>query len=203
MEVADFSDLKTYPEGIPVDTVSLDSLNEVAGENPWKYFVIHTTATSQNATPDAILRYWKTELGWVNPGYHFLIPVDGSIWVYKHYDFSGVIKPEDIVNSVKGMNRYSIAVSYVGGIDEKGNPKDTRTDEQKETLDMLVSLAKKANPGVMIVGHRDIQVFSNKACPSFNVQNEYLHTSFSEMGEDTLHNLIMRRVKFFNENDTL
>lgn len=201
IEVSEYSDLKTYPEGIPIDTMQLasDTLSEGVTANPWKYLVVHTTGTSQNATPTAISRYWKEHLHWVNPGYHFLIPIDGSIWVYKTYDFNGLIRPEDVVNSVRGMNRYSIAVSYVGGIDDNGKPSDTRTEAQKETLSMIVDMARKANPNVLVVGHNDIQIFTNKACPSFNVQDEYPNTELAEMADDSLHIKIMERVHVLNQ----
>lgn len=208
LQIADHSDLKEYQGVEPIDTMILfqpDSTQEFSADEiywDWLYLIYHCTATQQNASWQAIDNYWKKTLGWKDPGYHFLVMLNGDLHIYKHYDFSGRIYQKDIVNSVKGMNRYSVAVAYVGGIDSKGNPKDTRTPEQKETLAMIAAISIKVNPTVSIGGHRDFQVYTNKACPSFDAVAEYGNTNqFSEMETDTLHLKIMERVKFIHTFD--
>lgn len=41
------------------------------------HLVVHCTATPQTATVAGILNYWRTQLGWKQPGYHIVIPPDG------------------------------------------------------------------------------------------------------------------------------
>jgi N-acetylmuramoyl-L-alanine amidase len=128
------------------------------------YIVIHCTATQPNATKQAILNYWKNVLKWKTVGYHRLIDANGVINELEKY--------EDITNGVKGYNHNSIHFSYIGGIDVKGNPKDTRTLKQKESLLYLIKQAKKQFPNAIVQGHKDFEGVK-KACPSFEAKIEY------------------------------
>jgi N-acetylmuramoyl-L-alanine amidase len=127
------------------------------------YIVIHCTATQPNTKKESILSYWKNTLKWKSVGYHTLIDANGVIHELAKY--------EQITNGVKGYNSESIHFSYIGGIDESGRPKDTRTLKQKESLLYLVKQAKKQFPNAIVQGHRDFG--ANKACPSFDAKNEY------------------------------
>jgi N-acetylmuramoyl-L-alanine amidase len=70
----------------------------------------------------------------------------------------------------KGENKYSIGIAYVGGVEADGvTPKDTRTKAQKDSIIRLVKKLKGCYPDVTIHGHNE---FSNKACPSYNIQDE-------------------------------
>ena len=72
------------------------------------------------------------------------------------------------------MNKTTIGIVYTGGIcPYEGEPMDTRTDEQKETLfDLLIAL-KKVFPGIRRVsGHRD-HPGVRKSCPCFDVDAEF------------------------------
>jgi N-acetylmuramoyl-L-alanine amidase len=128
-----------------------------------KYIVIHCTASKPNTKKEAILNYWKNTLKWKTVGYHRLIDANGVIHELAKY--------EQITNGVKGYNSESIHFSYIGGIDESGRPKDTRTIKQKESLLYLVKQAKKQFPNAIVQGHRDFG--ANKACPSFDAKSEY------------------------------
>jgi N-acetylmuramoyl-L-alanine amidase len=125
---------------------------------------VHCTATAQLAKIEAIQNYWREHLGWQTPGYHFIVKVDGT-WV-------NLLPIEKVSNGVKGFNSEIINISYIGGIDKNGVPKDTRTIYQKETLLNLLKALKKKFPTATIQGHRD---FPNvkKACPSFDAKKEY------------------------------
>ena len=125
-----------------------------------KYIVIHCTASQPNATKQSILNYWKNVLKWKSVGYHRLIDANGIIHELAKYD--------QVTNGVKGYNSESIHFSYIGGIDEKGKPKDTRTQKQKESLLYLIKEARKLYPNAVIQGHRDFG--AKKACPSFDVK---------------------------------
>ena len=129
-----------------------------------KYIVIHCTATQPNTKKEAILSYWKNTLKWKSVGYHRLIDANGVI--------HELAKFEQITNGVKGYNSESIHFSYIGGIDESGRPKDTRTLKQKESLLYLVKQAKKQFPNAIVQGHKDFKGVA-KACPSFEAKNEY------------------------------
>jgi N-acetylmuramoyl-L-alanine amidase len=128
------------------------------------YIVIHCTATQPNTKKEAILSYWKNTLKWKTVGYHRLIDANGVI--------HELAKFEQITNGVKGYNSESIHFSYIGGIDESGRPKDTRTLKQKESLLYLLKQAKKQFPNAIVQGHKDFKGVA-KACPSFDAKNEY------------------------------
>ena len=127
------------------------------------YIVIHCTATQPTAKKESILNYWKNTLKWKSVGYHRLIDANGVIHELAKY--------EQVTNGVKGYNSNSIHFSYIGGVDEYNNPKDTRTLKQKESLLYLIKQAKQQFPDAIVQGHRDFGV--NKACPSFNAKKEY------------------------------
>jgi N-acetylmuramoyl-L-alanine amidase len=103
-------------------------------------------------------------LKWKNPGYHYLIEQTG----YEH----DLLGEDKIANGVAGYNGVSIHVSYIGGIDKKGNPLDTRTKEQKEALLSRLHALKTRYPNAVIQGHRDFPNVA-KACPSFDAKSEY------------------------------
>lgn len=127
-----------------------------------QYIVVHCTATQPDTKVDTILKNWKA-IGWKNPGYHHLIDATGVV-----HD----LLPEDKVsNGVKGYNAISVHVCYIGGIDPKGKPKDTRTEAQKASLLSVIKAMRQRYPSAKIQGHRDFGV--NKACPSFNAKTEY------------------------------
>lgn len=124
-----------------------------------KYIVIHCTATSPDAEKKSILNYWKNVLKWKNVGYHFLIDKFGVIHELARLD--------QITNGVRGYNKNSIHISYIGGVDANNKPKDTRTPSQEYAMEVLVYEMHKKFPNAIIQGHRDFGV--NKACPSFDV----------------------------------
>lgn len=127
---------------------------------------MHCTATSQNTSISSIQNYWKNQLGWRMPGYHFIIKPDGEV--------VSLLSIEQVSNGVQGFNHESINISYIGGIDEKVIPKDNRTLAQKASLLKLLTELRQKFPKAIIQGHRD---FPNvkKACPSFDAKKEYQH----------------------------
>ena len=50
-------------------------------------------------------------------------------------------------------------------------PKDTRTEKQKERLEALIMDLMNGYLNSTLHGHNE---FSSKACPSFDVQKEYI-----------------------------
>ena len=126
-----------------------------------KYIVVHCTATPPETTIASIQRYWREEKGWKNPGYHYIIERSGNI--------VNLLPEECISNGVKGYNTHAVHISYIGGIDTKGNALDNRTEAQVQAMyNKLVELSAKY-PHATILGHRDFPGVS-KFCPSFNVK---------------------------------
>lgn len=126
-----------------------------------KYIVVHCTATPPEAKAENIVRYWKEQLGWKNPGYHYIIRRNGEI--------VQLLSEDQVSNGVKNYNQHSVHISYIGGIDKNNKPLDNRTPEQKAALfNKLVALSEKY-PGAEIKGHRDFPGVT-KACPSFDVR---------------------------------
>ena len=98
------------------------------------------------------------------PGYHFIIKLDGEV--------VNLLSIEQVSNGVAGFNSQTINISYIGGVDPKNTPLDTRTPQQKASLLKLLKELKQKFPTATIQGHRD---FPNvhKACPSFDAKKEY------------------------------
>ena len=125
--------------------------------------IIHCTATREgdDISVDTIRR-WHLNRGWSDIGYHYVIDIKGNINAGRPIELMG--------SHTRGENKYSIGVAYVGGVEADGvTPKDTRTKAQKDSIIRLVKKLKGCYPDVSIHGHNE---FSNKACPSYNVQNE-------------------------------
>lgn len=125
--------------------------------------IVHCTATPENRVVTVEdVRQWHKARGWSDIGYHIMIYLDGTVHEGRSIERSGA--------HCKGQNKNSIGIAYVGGVDKDMNPKDTRTEEQKEALVDMLSYYKTKYPKLEIFGHRD---FSSKACPSFDATKEY------------------------------
>ena len=142
-----------------------------------KRIFVHCTASYQSTYTDAKLVQEFKNKGWKNPGYHYVIRPDGTIF--------HMLDDAEIANGVSGFNTTGIHVAYVGGI-SKEYPKgvDNRTPEQKSTMYDLLKSLKTKYPKALILGHRDISPDVNgngqidtweyiKACPCFNAMKEY------------------------------
>lgn len=129
-----------------------------------KEIIIHCSATPEGKdyTVDQI-RQWHLQRGFNDIGYHYVVYRDGSI-------HKG--RPEEKVGAhCLGHNSISIGVCYIGGVAKDGKtPKDTRTDAQKKSLLELLKTLKLKYPNAKIYPHYK---FANKACPSFNAEEEY------------------------------
>jgi N-acetylmuramoyl-L-alanine amidase len=127
-----------------------------------KFIVIHCTATQPNAKLENIQKYWKEVRGWGDtPGYHYVIKPTGEI--------VKLLDENKNSNGVYMHNSECLNLSYIGGIDAQGNPKDTRTRAQETAMfNKIVELTERY-PQAKVVGHRDFPGV-NKACPSFDVK---------------------------------
>jgi N-acetylmuramoyl-L-alanine amidase len=129
-----------------------------------QFLAVHCTATAQTTKIASIQNYWKTQLGWKMPGYHFIIKPDGEV--------VNLLPIGQVSNGVQGYNSVTINMSYIGGVDSQNKPIDNRTPAQKASILKLLKELKKQFPNAKIQGHRD---FPNvhKACPSFEAKKEY------------------------------
>lgn len=137
---------------------------------PIKRIVIHCTATTQKATVDSILNYFRNVKKWRNPGYHYIIAPDGTI---------NLTHPlSKIANGVRGYNHSSVHIAYIGG-----KKFDDRTPEQKKSMKFLLKKLLKDNElgDIPVMGHRDLSPDLDgdgaiephefvKLCPNFDVK---------------------------------
>lgn len=148
------------------------------------YIVVHCTATreGQPMTVDQIRAEHKKQ-GWSDIGYHYVIDLQGNVYLGRDVDIAGA--------HVSGYNANSIGIAYVGGLEN--NPKktyselkakDTRTDAQKASLLSLLMDLRRLYPDAKIRGHRDFSPDKNhngtiepweriKECPSFDAKQAY------------------------------
>ena len=131
-----------------------------------RFIVVHCTASPQSTTVDSIQRHWRERLGWKSPGYHKIVKANGEVIT--------LADDEAICNGVAGYNSLSLHVSYIGGVDSRGNPVDNRTQGQKDALSQVLHQWRAKYPAAKILGHRDFPKVA-KACPSFNAAQEYAH----------------------------
>lgn len=125
--------------------------------------IVHCTATREGVDIGAseIDRYHRKR-GFDSIGYHYVVRLDGRIEKGRDEAAAGA--------HCLGHNMRSVGVAYVGGLDTKGNPKDTRTDAQKRSMLSLLTDLRRRYPEAKIHGHRD---FAAKACPCFDATKEY------------------------------
>ena len=142
-------------------TVSMSSL--VRSKRNINKIIVHCTATPEGRVETVqSIRNMHLKNGWSDIGYHYLIGLNGERWVGRDVNLVGA--------HCVGYNANSIGVCYVGGVDKRLKPKDTRTKEQKAALLALLKDLRKLYPKAKIYGHCD---FSAKKCPSFNAREEY------------------------------
>ena len=125
--------------------------------------IIHCSATKEGFDYSVNdVKSWHLQRGWSDVGYHYIIRIDGTI--QKGRDVS------KIGAHCKGHNEKSIGVCYIGGLNYTGISEDTRTPLQKHALKELIKELKELYPNASVHGHNE---FSPKACPCFDVSNEF------------------------------
>ncbi len=127
--------------------------------------IIHCTATPEGrAVSVDTIRGWHKAQGWKDIGYHWIVLLDGTVEPGR---------PEALIGShVAGHNTGTLGVVYVGGVDAKGNPKDTRTPAQRAALLSHVRALIARYPAIRkVTGHNQ---YAAKACPSFDVRKDEL-----------------------------
>lgn len=137
-----------------------------------RYFndiIIHCSATPAGKEYHASdIDQWHREQGMEEIGYHYVIALDGTIEQGRSLDKIGA--------HCRRHNQDSVGICYIGGLDADGNPADTRTPQQKQSLARLIwrltLMALRNGYGMPEVhGHRDYN--NKKHCPCFNARKEY------------------------------
>lgn len=146
--------------------------------------IIHCSATRAGQDVRAAdIDKWHKERGFACIGYNFVIDLDGTVEVGRPLNRDGAHCNTDGLSG-KSYNKHSIGICYVGGLDENGNPADTRTPEQKQALADLVYRLINEYPIIEVLGHRDASRDINgdgkitpnewiKQCPCFDVRAEF------------------------------
>lgn len=126
--------------------------------------IIHCSDTKPGQKVDAkIIDRWHRQKGYRKIGYHYVIREDGI--VEKGRDEA------EVGAHCLGYNNGSIGICYCGGRGRDGKPADTRTLPQKTALVRLVQDLCRRYKIIDIAGHCE---FANKACPCFNVKEEFV-----------------------------
>lgn len=127
--------------------------------------IIHCSATKEGKDFRAAdIDKWHRARDFKCIGYHYVVDLDGTIE-------EGRPESEKGAHAGGEHNPHSIGVCYIGGLTAvDGYYADTRTDEQKRALVLLLQDLKNRYPNARIIGHRDI---APKACPCFDATREY------------------------------
>ena len=147
---------------------------KLKANRPVNEIIVHCTATKEgDHFTVGHIREWHLDRGWKDIGYHFVVYLDGTVHVGRPLDRKGA--------HVRGRNAGTIAIVYVGGLDRKGRPKDTRTTDQKVSIRTLLQDLLIFNPSITrISGHNQ---YANKACPCFDADAEYRNVDAERLAQ--------------------
>lgn len=152
--------------------------------------VVHCAATreGQHYTVDDIRSWHVNGRGWSDIGYHYVIYLDGTTVEGRPLSRKGA--------HVRGRNAGTIGICYVGGVANDGKtPKDTRTSEQVQALEVLLVKLLHEHPSITkISGHNQ---YAAKACPSFDANEEYRHLTNS--GEQVPIAIADERIRYLQK----
>lgn len=126
------------------------------------YLVVHCSATPAGKPFRAAdIDRWHREKGWDGIGYHYVIPLDGSVEPGREVEEAGA--------HVYGHNADSIGVCLIGGLDAHGKAWATFNERQYAALENLLLGLRAKFPKAKILGHRDFPKVA-KDCPCFDVR---------------------------------
>lgn len=174
--------------------------------NKIEMLMLHCSATPEGRdySEEAIMNWFK-DRGWKNPGYRQITHLDGRITILQEFDHDEWLENGELTNGARGFNHKTIHLSYIGGVDRYDIklPKDTRTKEQKDSLEAQIKFYQYLYPEIKILGHNQV---ARKACPSFYVPQWLREIGiperniFSDDLEIPSPSCIMRSSDYFGED---
>ena len=124
-----------------------------------KYLIIHSTYTREGNDFDVSAN--------INHSYSDIIYENGNIESLLNREKKTRTDSSDLKYNNENINSVSRHIAYVGGLNkENTNAKDTRTLEQKETLEIYVKYMIKRHPNIRVAGYNQ---FKDKSSPGFRV----------------------------------
>lgn len=129
-----------------------------------KLLIIHCSGSRSNRpfTVEGLIATGNARFG--QPSYHYYVRRNGDIIPILPESVQGV--------HARHYNHCSIAICYEGGLNEKGQAADTRTEKQKHALFALLKDLREDYPEARIMGHCDLPGVA-KPCPCFDAQSAY------------------------------
>lgn len=129
-----------------------------------KLIVIHCTATKCDRpfSVENLIACGKAKYGQCS--YHYYVRRNGDVIPLLPESVQGV--------HARHYNYCSLGIAYEGGLDEKGQPADTRAEAQKHSLYDLLKELTAEYPDARIVGHCELPHVA-KQCPCFPASIEY------------------------------
>ena len=129
-----------------------------------KYLVVHCVANRCNKpfSVESLINTGLQKYGQCS--YHYYVRYDGSVIPLLSESVQGI--------HVKGYNWCSLGIVYEGGLNEKGEAEDTRTEAQKHAIYELLKDLTRDYPDARILGHCEFPRV-NKKCPCFPASIEY------------------------------
>ena len=108
--------------------------------------------------------------GWKRPGIDYLITADGSLETIIPEESPNVVDLWGIGEGKDGMTGVPKYLAYVGGKTTKGTKdKDTRTDEQQDTLATVVKFYVRKFPNIQVLGFNQVPTKEGVENPVFDV----------------------------------
>lgn len=128
-----------------------------------KFIIVHCSGVPIKMLSDAkSIDLFHKKMGFDAIGYHYVIKRDGKVEIGREEQMVGA--------HVLGMNRKSLGVCLIGGVNSRGEPENNFTKKQFLSLKRLNHKLKQKYPDAEVLGHHDIPGVS-KECPCFNVKN--------------------------------
>jgi hypothetical protein len=145
------------------------------------YLIIHSTNTSEASDfgKDVIIQKHTAStkadgLGFNRPGFDYLIPLDGSLQTIINEDNPTQTDLWGISNGLINLTGIAKHIAYVGGRTLKeAFDKDTRNNNQKQTLEAIVKFYVLRFPNIVVLGFNEVPAKSGIDSPAFSV-NDWL-----------------------------
>ena len=134
-----------------------------------KYLVIHSTNTREGKEISLI--------GSIKSLYSDVVDISGNIINFLSDSKDNRVNDWNLKYNNENIDSTSRHIAYVGGANKDNtNAKDTRTEKQKETLEIYIKYMVRRHPNIQIVGYNQLK---DNSSPNFKV-NEWLR----EIDED-------------------